>query len=111
MRNKVHIDDNYIVQNNLSLYKNITLEEGVFCGPSIVFTDVYNLRSLIKCKAEYRDTCVGERGATKGVNFTVVCGVHIGELTYSGLNTLLKIADYGLFVLSKPIWFPKINSK
>jgi len=61
--NKVSIADNCKIQNNVSVYDNVTLNEGVFCGPSMVFTNVYNPRSLIERKDQYRDTHVG-KGAT-----------------------------------------------
>ena len=75
--NKVVIGDNCKIQNSVSVYDNVTLEEGVFCGPSMVFTNVYNPRSLIERKNEYRDTLV-KRGATLGANATIVCGVTLG---------------------------------
>jgi UDP-2-acetamido-3-amino-2,3-dideoxy-glucuronate N-acetyltransferase len=81
--NKVIIGDRCKIQNNVSVYDNVTLEEGVFCGPSMVFTNVYNPRSLIERKSEYRDTLV-KRGATLGANCTVVCGVTIGEYAFIG---------------------------
>lgn len=76
--NRVKIGDNCKIQNNVSVYDNVYLEDGVFCGPSMVFTNVYNPRSLIERKSEYRDTRV-EKGATLGANCTIVCGVTIGE--------------------------------
>lgn len=63
--NKVVIGDRCKIQNNVSVYDNVTLEEGVFCGPSMVFTNVYNPRSLIERKDQYRDTLV-KKGATLG---------------------------------------------
>ena len=65
--NKVVIGDNCKIQNNVSVYDGVTLDEGVFCGPSMVFTNVYNPRSLIERKSEYRDTWV-KKGATLGAN-------------------------------------------
>jgi len=79
--NKVTIGDHCKVQNNVSVYDNVTLEEGVFCGPSMVFTNVYNPRSLIERKNEYRNTLV-KKGATLGANCTIVCGVTIGEYAF-----------------------------
>jgi UDP-2-acetamido-3-amino-2,3-dideoxy-glucuronate N-acetyltransferase len=75
--NKVTIGDNVKIQNNVSVYDNVTLEDDVFCGPSMVFTNVYNPRSAVSRKDEYRDTVV-RRGATLGANCTIVCGVTVG---------------------------------
>jgi UDP-2-acetamido-3-amino-2,3-dideoxy-glucuronate N-acetyltransferase len=79
--NRVVIGDNVKIQNNVSVYDNVTLEDDVFCGPSAVFTNVYNPRSGVVRKDEYRDTLV-KRGATLGANCTVVCGVTIGEYAF-----------------------------
>lgn len=79
--NRVSIGDDCKVQNNVSVYDNVTLEDGVFCGPSMVFTNVYNPRSFVERKDEYRDTLV-KRGATLGANCTIVCGVTIGESAF-----------------------------
>ena len=97
--NKVVIGDRCKVQNNVSVYDNVTLEEGVFCGPSMVFTNVYNPRSLIERKDEYRDTLV-KRGATLGANCTVVCGVTIGEFAFVGAGAVIQrdVPDFALMV-------------
>ena len=97
--NKVKIGDNCKIQNNVSVYDNVTLEEGVFCGPSMVFTNVYNPRSLIERKDEYRDTQVG-RGATLGANCTVVCGVDIGAYAFIGAGAVVTedVKPYALMV-------------
>lgn len=97
--NKVSIGDNCKVQNNVSVYDNVTLEEGVFCGPSMVFTNVYNPRSLIERKSEYRDTLV-KKGATLGANCTVVCGVTIGEYAFIGAGAVINknVPAYALMV-------------
>lgn len=87
--NRVVIGDHCKIQNNVSVYDNVTLEEGVFCGPSMVFTNVYNPRSLIERKNEYRDTLV-RRGATLGANCTVVCGVTIGEFAFIGAGAVVN---------------------
>jgi len=79
--NRVTIGNNVKVQNNVSVYDNVTLEDDVFCGPSAVFTNVYNPRSGVVRKDEYRDTLV-KRGATLGANCTLVCGVTIGEYAF-----------------------------
>jgi len=97
--NKVVIGDNCKVQNNVSVYDNVTLEEGVFCGPSMVFTNVYNPRSLIERKSEYRDTLV-RKGATLGANCTIVCGVTIGEFAFVGAGAVVNknVPAYALMV-------------
>jgi len=85
--------------NNVSVYDNVTLEEGVFCGPSMVFTNVYNPRSLIERKSEYRDTLV-KRGATLGANCTIVCGITIGEFAFIGAGAVINkdVKPYALMV-------------
>lgn len=97
--NKVVIGDHCKIQNNVSVYDNVTLEEGVFCGPSMVFTNVYNPRSLIERKNEYRDTLV-KRGATLGANCTIVCGVTIGEYAFIGAGAVVNkdVTAYALMV-------------
>lgn len=97
--NKVTIGDHCKVQNNVSVYDNVTLEEGVFCGPSMVFTNVYNPRSLIERKDEYRDTLV-KKGATLGANCTIVCGVTIGEYAFVGAGAVINkdVPAYALVV-------------
>lgn len=97
--NQVVIGDRCKIQNNVSVYDNVTLEEGVFCGPSMVFTNVYNPRSLIERKSEYRNTLV-KRGATLGANCTVVCGVTIGEFAFIGAGAVVSkdVKPYALMV-------------
>ena len=97
--NKVVIGDHCKVQNNVSVYDNVTLEEGVFCGPSMVFTNVYNPRSLIERKHEYRNTLV-KKGATLGANCTIVCGVTIGEYAFIGAGAVINkdVPAYALMV-------------
>jgi UDP-2-acetamido-3-amino-2,3-dideoxy-glucuronate N-acetyltransferase len=97
--NKTVIGDSCKIQNNVSVYDNVTLEEGVFCGPSMVFTNVYNPRSLIERKSEYRDTLV-KRGATLGANSTIVCGVTIGEFGFVGAGAVVNkdVPAYALMV-------------
>jgi UDP-2-acetamido-3-amino-2,3-dideoxy-glucuronate N-acetyltransferase len=87
--NRVVIGDNVKIQNNVSVYDNVTLEDDVFCGPSMVFTNVYNPRSAITRKSEYRDTIV-RRGATLGANCTIVCGVEIGENAFIGAGAVVN---------------------
>ena len=83
--NKVVIGDHCKVQNNVSVYDNVTLEKGVFCGPSMVFTNVYNPRALIERKSEYRNTLV-RVGVTLGANCTIGCGVTIGAHAFVGAD-------------------------
>ncbi|CAG2141854.1 acyltransferase [Cupriavidus numazuensis] len=87
--NAVRIGDGVKVQNNVSVYDNVTLEDDVFCGPSMVFTNVYNPRSAVNRKAEYRNTVV-RRGATLGANCTIVCGVTIGEFAFVGAGAVVN---------------------
>ncbi|WP_374322085.1 acyltransferase [Aquipseudomonas alcaligenes] len=97
--NQVVIGDDCKIQNNVSVYDGVTLEEGVFCGPSMVFTNVYNPRSLIERKSEYRPTLV-RRGATLGANCTIVCGVTIGEFAFIGAGAVVNkdVPAYALMV-------------
>jgi UDP-2-acetamido-3-amino-2,3-dideoxy-glucuronate N-acetyltransferase len=97
--NKVVIGDHCKIQNNVSVYDNVTLEEGVFCGPSMVFTNVYNPRSLIERKDQYLDTLV-KKGATLGANCTIVCGVTIGEFAFVGAGAVVNkdVPAYALMV-------------
>ena len=97
--NKVTIGDNCKIQNNVSVYDNVHLEEGVFCGPSMVFTNVYNPRSLIERKDEYRDTLI-KKGATLGANCTIVCGVTVGEYAFVGAGAVINkdVPAYALMV-------------
>ena len=97
--NQVVIDNNCKIQNNVSVYDNVTLEDDVFCGPSMVFTNVYNPRSTVSRKNEYRDTLVGQ-GATLGANCTLVCGVKIGRYAFIGAGAVVNkdVPDYALMV-------------
>jgi UDP-2-acetamido-3-amino-2,3-dideoxy-glucuronate N-acetyltransferase len=97
--NKVKIGDQVKVQNNVSVYDNVTLEEQVFCGPSMVFTNVYNPRSGVSRKDQYRDTYV-KKGATLGANCTIVCGVTIGQYAFIGAGAVINkdVPDFALMV-------------
>ena len=97
--NQVVIGNNCKIQNNVSVYDNVTLEDDVFCGPSMVFTNVYNPRSAVSRKNEYRDTFVGQ-GATLGANCTIVCGVTIGRYAFIGAGAVINkdVPDYALMV-------------
>ncbi len=97
--NDVVIGDNVKIQNNVSVYDGVRLEDDVFCGPSMVFTNVYNPRSAVVRKAEYRPTLV-KRGASLGANCTVICGVTIGEYAFVGAGAVLNrdAPDFALMV-------------
>ena len=86
--NDVQIGNNVKIQNNVSVYDRVYLEDDVFCGPSMVFTNVYNPRSAIVRKSEYRPTIV-RRGATLGANCTIICGVEIGEYAFVGAGAVI----------------------
>jgi UDP-2-acetamido-3-amino-2,3-dideoxy-glucuronate N-acetyltransferase len=85
---KVKIGNNVKVQNNVSIYDDVTIEDDVFCGPSMVFTNVYNPRAHVERKAEYRPTLV-EKGATLGANCTIVCGVTLGKYCFIGAGAVV----------------------
>jgi UDP-2-acetamido-3-amino-2,3-dideoxy-glucuronate N-acetyltransferase len=87
--NDVVIGDNVKIQNNVSVYDAVTLEDDVFCGPSMVFTNVFNPRSAVVRKAEYRRTLV-KRGATLGANCTIVCGSTVGEYAFVGAGAVIS---------------------
>lgn len=95
--NAVKIGNNVKIQNNVSVYDNVTLEDDVFCGPSMVFTNVYNPRSAVARKDEYRNTLV-KKGATIGANATIVCGTTIGEYAFIGAGAVVNkdVTDYAL---------------
>ena len=95
--NNVVIGNNVKIQNNVSVYDNVHLDDDVFCGPSMVFTNVYNPRSAIERKSEYLDTRV-RKGATIGANATIICGVTIGCYSFiaAGAVVTQDVADYAL---------------
>lgn len=84
----VEIGNNTKIQNNVSIYQGVILEEDVFCGPSVVFTNVNNPRAFIERKTEYKTTLV-KRGATLGANATIVCGCTIGEYSFVGAGSVV----------------------
>ena len=96
---KAGIGNNVKIQNNVSVYDEVRLEDDVFCGPGVVFTNVYNPRSAVSRKHEYRATTV-RRGATLGANSTIVCGVTIGSYAFVGAGAVVKsdVPDYALVV-------------
>lgn len=93
----VRIGDNVKIQNNVSVYEGVELEDDVFCGPSMVFTNVYNPRSAVSRKNEYRRTLV-KRGASIGANATIVCGVNVGRYAFIGAGAVVNrdVPDYAL---------------
>ena len=97
--NDVAIGDNVKIQNNVSVYDAVTLEDDVFCGPSMVFTNVYNPRAAVVRKDEYRRTLV-RRGATLGANATLVCGVTVGRHAFVGAGAVVHkdVPDFALVV-------------
>lgn len=97
--NDVAIGNNVKIQNNVSVYDAVTLEDDVFCGPSMVFTNVYNPRSAVVRKDEYRRTLV-RHGATLGANATLVCGVTVGRHAFVGAGAVVQkdVPDFALVV-------------
>ncbi len=93
----VIVGDNCKIQNNVSLYKGVRLEDGVFCGPSCVFTNVNNPRSEIERKSEFRETIV-RRGASIGANVTIVCGHELGQYCFIAAGAVVtgNVPDYAL---------------
>ena len=97
--NDVVIGNNVRIQNNVSVYDAVRLEDDVFCGPSMVFTNVYNPRAAITRKDQYRQTLV-RRGATLGANCTIVCGTTIGEHAFVGAGAVVNrdVLAFGLML-------------
>ena len=97
--NDVVIGNNVKIQNNVSVYDAVTLEDNVFCGPSMVFTNVYNPRAAVVRKDEYRRTLV-KQGATLGANCTIVCGVTVGAYAFVGAGAVVNkdVPAYALMV-------------
>ena len=95
----VVIGDGCKIQNNVSIYKGVRLEDGVFCGPSIVFTNVYDPRAEIPKMDQLRSTLV-KRGATIGANATIICGITIGSYAFIGAGSVITrdVVDYALLV-------------
>jgi UDP-2-acetamido-3-amino-2,3-dideoxy-glucuronate N-acetyltransferase len=87
--NNTIIGDNVKIQNNVSVYDNVFIEDDVFCGPSVVFTNVYNPRSFVERKNEYRSTFI-KKGSSLGANSTIVCGVTIGEYAFVGAGAMVN---------------------
>ena len=97
MMNGVRLGNNVKVQNNVSIYEGVEIEDDVFCGPSMVFTNVMNPRSHVPRKNEYRKTLV-RRGSSIGANATIVCGVTLGEYSFVGAGAVVT-RDVSAFAL------------
>ena len=96
---KVKIGNGVKIQNNVSIYDEVEIEDDVFCGPSMVFTNVYNPRAAIPRKDQYRKTLV-KKGATIGANATIICGVTLGEYCFIGAGAVVNrdVKPYALMV-------------
>lgn len=95
----VVIGSNVKIQNNVSIYPGVTLEDDVFCGPSMVFTNIFNPRSAItRNSAEFYKKTLVKKGATIGANATIVCGVTIGEHAFIGAGSVVTkdVPDFAL---------------
>ena len=97
--NDVKVGNNVKIQNNVSVYDTVTIEDNVFCGPSMVFTNVHNPRSHISRKHEYRKTLV-KTGTTIGANATIVCGITLGRYSFIGAGSVVKsdVKPYAIMV-------------
>ncbi len=85
----VLIGDRVKIQNNVSIYDSVRIEDDVFCGPSVVFTNVFNPRAFINRKNEYKKTLI-KKGATLGANCTIICGITIGEYSFVAAGALVN---------------------
>lgn len=96
---RVSVGNRVKIQNNVSVYSGVTLEDDVFCGPSVVFTNVYNPRASVSRKHEFRDTLV-RKGATLGANSTIVCGVTVGAYAFVGAGAVVNrdVPDFAMIV-------------
>ena len=113
--NDVLIGNNVKIQNNVSVYDAVTIEDDVFCGPSMVFTNVYNPRSAVARKDEYRRTLV-KKGVTIGANATIVCGITVGEHAFIAAGAVINknVKPYALMagVPAKQIgWMSEFGEK
>jgi UDP-2-acetamido-3-amino-2,3-dideoxy-glucuronate N-acetyltransferase len=112
--NEAVIGNDCKIQNNVSVFDNVHIEENVFCGPSMVFTNVYNPRAEINRKKEFRTTLV-KRGASLGANCTIICGIQIGEYAFIGAGSVVKssVPDFQVVagVPAQPIGWMKKNGE
>jgi UDP-2-acetamido-3-amino-2,3-dideoxy-glucuronate N-acetyltransferase len=108
----VAIGNNVKIQNNVSIYTGVTLEDDVFCGPSMVFTNVINPRATINKKSEFKKTVV-KKGASIGANATIICGVTIGKYSFIGAGSVVtkKVKDYALVVGNPAVQTGWVNMK
>ena len=97
--NDVIIGNNVKIQNNVSVYDAVTIEDDVFCGPSMVFTNVFNPRSAVTRKDKYRKTLI-KKGATLGANSTIVCGITVGVYAFIAAGALINkdVPDFALMI-------------
>ncbi len=102
--NNVKIGNNCKIQNNVSVYEGVELEDFVFCGPSMVFTNVFNPRCEFPRRDQYRPTLV-KKGATIGANATIVCGVTIGEYAFIGAGAVVleDVKPFALWLATQPV--------
>jgi len=96
---KAKIGNGVKIQNNVSIYDEVEIEDDVFCGPSMVFTNVYNPRAAIPRKDEYRKTLV-KKGVTIGANATIICGINLGEYSFIGAGAVVNrdVKPYALML-------------
>lgn len=96
---KAIIGNNCKIQNNVSIYDNVNLDDGVFCGPSVVFTNVYNPRSHIDRKSQFQNTFI-RKGVSLGANSTIICGIEIGEFAFIGAGAVVNknVPSFALMV-------------
>lgn len=96
---KAVVGNNVKIQNNVSVYDNVIIEDYVFCGPSMVFTNVINPRSHISRKSEYKETRI-KKGTTLGANSTILCGITLGKFSFVGAGSVVTkdVPDYALMV-------------
>lgn len=97
--NNVHIGNNCKIQNNVSLYEGVILEDYVFCGPSVVFTNIINPRSQVNRKNEFKKTLI-KSGATLGANSTILCGITLEKFSFIGAGSVItkNTKQFGLYV-------------
>ena len=113
--NNVNIGNNVRIQNNVSIYNSVTIDDNVFCGPSVVFTNVINPRAEISRKSEFRATYVG-KGATLGANSTIICGIAIGKYSFIGAGSVVtrNVKDFALMLgvpATQKGWFSRYGEQ
>ncbi len=113
--NNVIIGNNVRIQNNVSIYNSVTIDDNVFCGPSVVFTNVINPRAEVSRKSEFRPTFVGE-GSTLGANSTIICGISLGKYSFIGAGSVLtrNVKDFALMTgvpATQQGWYSRYGEK